>query len=126
MEEGDEEEVEEARIDGGDVVRLRFCTGRDDFEILADKTLHEATLLVIVVDNDDAMELGKKTKAKEARSERVARRGLLGDSIVVRCSKMLQRKDCFAQQFQRLQIQPLLKLSPDCKFICVEHQKTTL
>jgi hypothetical protein len=81
MEEGDEEEVEEARIDGGDVVRLRFCTGRDDFEILADKTLHEATLLVIVVDNDDAMELGKKTKAKEARSERVARRGLLGDSI---------------------------------------------
>jgi hypothetical protein len=76
MEEGDEEEVEEARIDGGDVVRLRFCTGRDDFEILADKTLHEATLLVIIVDNDDAMELGKKT-----RSERVARRGLLGDSI---------------------------------------------
>jgi len=85
MEEGDEEEVEEVRIDGGDVVRLRFCSGRDDFEILADKTLHEATLLVD--DDDDAMEFGKKTKAKETRSERVARRGLLGDSIVVRCSR---------------------------------------
>ena len=97
MEEGGEEEVEEARIDDGDARRLLYCTGGDNFKILADRTLHEATLLVTSVDNgdDDTVEFGKKTKAKEDRSERVAKRGLLGDSIVAGCSKVLQRKDCF-------------------------------
>jgi len=95
MEEGGEEEVEEVRIDDGGATRLR-----NNSKILADGTLHEAKPRVISVDNDDdddddVVELGTKTKVKEDRSERVARRELLGDNIVAGCSRMLQREDCF-------------------------------
>ena len=118
MEEGGEEEVEEARMDDGDARRLLFCTGGDNSKILADRTLHEATLLVTSVDNgddDDTVEFGKKTKAKEDRSERVAKRGLLGDSIVAGYSKVLQRKDCFNRSSN------LLKFAIPGLSVCVEH-----